>query len=211
MARLKVAPIVEGHGEVSAVPILLRRIWSELLGGEYIDVLTPIRQPRHRLATNKGATLDKAIALAVGKLNDPRLMDDPKLILILLDADDDLPCELGPKVLQLALSARSDHNISCVIANVEYETWFVAAAESLALYLSLADDESAPSNPESERRGKGWIKTHFIGTKYSEPVDQPKLTAHMDLSMCRQRCPSFDKLCRDLERMIGGGLHERAR
>jgi hypothetical protein len=203
VARLKVAPIVEGHGEVPAVPILSRRVWTELLGGEYIDVLKPIRQPRYRLATNKDATLDKAIALAVGKLSDPGLMDDPTLILILLDADEDLPCELGPKVLQLASSARSDHNISCVIANVEYETWFVAAADSLSQFLSLADGESAPADPEAEHCGKGWIKTRFRGTKYSKPVDQPKLTAHMDLSMCRLRCPSFDKRCRDLEGMIG--------
>ena len=129
-------------------------------------------------------------------------MDDPKLILILLDADDDLPCELGPKVLQLAYSARSDHNISCVIANVEYETWFVAAADSLSQFLSLKEGESAPTDPESDRCGKGWIKTRFQGIKYSKTVDQPKLTAHMDLSMCRRRCPSFDKLCRDLEGLI---------
>ena len=38
------------------------------------------------------------------------------------------------------------------------------------------------------------------GAKYSESIDQAKLTAHMDLSLCRTRAPSFDKLCRELER-----------
>ena len=34
MSGATVAPIVEGHGEVEAVPILLGRVWRELLGGE---------------------------------------------------------------------------------------------------------------------------------------------------------------------------------
>ena len=39
MSRLKVAAIVEGHGEVTALPILLRRIWYEIIQGEYIDIV----------------------------------------------------------------------------------------------------------------------------------------------------------------------------
>jgi predicted ATPase len=36
--------------------------------------------------------------------------------------------------------------------------------------------------------------------KYSETIDQPAMTADMDLSLCRRRSPSFDKLCRELEK-----------
>ena len=39
MSRLRVAPIVEGDGEVVCVPILPRRIWGEFLGGEYVEVV----------------------------------------------------------------------------------------------------------------------------------------------------------------------------
>ena len=38
MSRLCVAPIVEGHGDDRAIRILLQRIWSELLGGDYVEV-----------------------------------------------------------------------------------------------------------------------------------------------------------------------------
>lgn len=56
-----------------------------------------------------------------------------------------------------------------------------------------------PQDPESQRLGKGWIERRFKGVKYSERVDQPKMTAKLDLNMCRDNSPSFDKLCRELE------------
>ncbi len=70
MSRIRVIPIVEGHGEVQALPILLRRIWVELLGGQFIDVLTPIRGKRDRLIDPENADLCKAIQLANGKARD---------------------------------------------------------------------------------------------------------------------------------------------
>ncbi len=66
MNQLRVAPIVEGHGEFNAVRTLLQRIWTELLGGEFIDVLQPVRQPRSQLVKKDG--LLKAVGLAVNKL-----------------------------------------------------------------------------------------------------------------------------------------------
>ena len=102
MSRLRVAAIVEGHGEVASVPILLQRIWNELIQGEYLD---------------------------------------------------------------------------------------------------LDDDRELPEDPEADRSGKGWIEKRFKAVKYSETVDQPKLTAGLDLRLCRKRSPSFDELCRDLERL----------
>jgi hypothetical protein len=84
------------------------------------------------------------------------------------------------------------------VANVEYETWFVAAAESLGKYLQLRPAESVPDAPEDQRCGKKWVETRFRGPKYSETQDQPAMTAAMDFSQARSRSPSFDKLCREL-------------
>lgn len=124
MGRLRVAAIVEGYGEVAALPMLLERIWYELLNGTYIDVLRPpIRQPRNKLAQNKDDALSRAIELAASKLTHaPAGLNDPELILVLIDADNDCPGELAPRLLQIAQRARSDKRISVVIANVEYET-----------------------------------------------------------------------------------------
>jgi len=196
--RLRVVPIVEGHGEYHAVRKLLERIWYELLGGEYIDVLRPIREKRQRLVTDKDRALSRAVKLAARQLSDPSLPVEPGLILILIDTDRDLPCQLGSKLLEMTRNMRADMDIACVTATVEYETWFVAAAKSLSEFLDVTTSE-IPTDPEKQRCGKNWIQKRFRGFKYSETVDQPKLTARMDLAVCRSRSPSFDKLCRDLE------------
>ncbi len=199
MRQIKLAPIVEGDGEVPSVPILLRRICTEVIPHAVAHVLTPIRQPREKLLANKDDCLAKSIRLAVNKLHQLVVPDSAELILLLVDADKDCAANLAPAALQLARDQRSDMDIACVLAVVEYETWFAAGAESLLKYLLIDDPSGIPINPEQEGRGKGWIKRHFRGAKYSETVDQPKLTAAMDLHLCRARSPSFDKLCRELE------------
>jgi hypothetical protein len=194
--RLRIAPIVEGHGEQYAIRTLLTRVWTELLGGEFLDVLRPIRGKRHQLV--RPEDLERAIGLAALNLAE-RPSEDRALILLLLDADDDLPCSLAPSLLEAASACRADLDVACVIANVEYETWFVGAAASLTKYLETRGGRE-DIQPERLRLGKGWVRERFIGpARYSETLDQPRLTAEMDLRMCRAACPSFDKLCRVLE------------
>lgn len=196
MSRLRIIPIVEGHGEDGAIRILLQRIWTEVLKGEYADVLKPIRGSRFKLVQSR--ELERAVNLAALKL---RSVDssDPSMILILIDAEEDAPCILGPQLLKLAKDLRGDMDITCVLANVEYETWFVAAATSLIKYLRVTSESDLPADPEATRQGKAWIQKRFRGPKYSETVDQPSMTAAMDLTLCRSKSPSFDKLCRELE------------
>lgn len=200
MTRLCVAPIVEGHGEDASVPILLRRLCMELLAAQCPDVLRPIRIHRHKIVRKD--ELERAIQLALSKFQTTSSDDAVRLVLVLLDADEDAPCLLGPQLLQAARESRSDVDVACVVANVEYETWFVAAAESLSPdYLDLAGT-IVPAEPERARSAKAWIRRRFRGTRYSETQDQPKMTAKMNLGLCRRRSPSFDKLCRELERRL---------
>ena len=200
MSRLRVVPIVEGHGDYQAVRTLLYRIWTELLGGQHMDVLRPIRQPRSKLVQTDG--LHKAVDLAVSKLLHAGPPGDPQLVLLLIDAHEACPAQLGPQLLARAREHRKDADLSCVLAKTEYETWFVAAAESLHDYLELGPNDVVPEAPEDSGAGKAWIDRHFKGTKYSETVDQPAMTAKLDLAKCRRRSPSFDKLCRELEKRL---------
>ncbi len=213
MSRLRVAPIVEGHGEVIAVRTLLDRIWREIIGGEYTDVLQPIRRPRTKLVAidpecsntvrrrPNTDELGRAVGLAAAKLGAAREADDDthELILLLLDANSDCPKELAPLLAEVVANASRTQASTVVLANVEYETWFVAAAASLDEYLRLNDAERAIDDADAGRHGKGWIEKRFRGDKYSETVDQVRLTAKMDLNRCRKASPSFDKLCRELE------------
>jgi hypothetical protein len=66
----------------------------ELLGGEYVEVLKPVRTSKLKLI--QPAELARTVDLAVRILRTkPSITGDPELVLILLDADHDLPCLLG--------------------------------------------------------------------------------------------------------------------
>ena len=203
MSRLRVAPIVEGHGDVQAFPVLLRRMWAELLGGEYIEVLRPIREKREQLMKPEQSALCDMVQLAARNLLDPSRGPMPGLILVLVDAEDDLACQLGPALLKRAHECRSDIDIACVVANRCYETWFAAAADSLQHELDLTNDTELPVDPENQNLRKSWVEKRILRAKYSDRADQARLAAAMDLSQCRANSPSFDKLCRELE----GRLH----
>lgn len=198
MTDIVIVPIVEGHGEEASVRTLLQRIWFELLGGAHANILRPIRRPKSKLVQSH--ELSRAVELAALKLRSLET-NDPKLVLILVDADKDPPCQLGPGILAAGLATHSDLDIACVVANVEYETWFVACASSLAPFITCRESE-IPLDPEGSGAGKRWIASRFKGIKYSETVDQPRMTAMMDLFHCRERSPSFDKLCRELAKRV---------
>lgn len=199
-ARINIAVIVEGDGEELCIRTLLQRMWCELLGGEHANVLRPIRRHRDRLLKEDDPDLGNAVDLAVGKLAE----HGGGLVLILIDAERDCRPDrpkLGPALLGRVKLARSDVDVDCVFANVMYETWFVAAAESLVDYLHLPAD-GVPVDPEADGHGKTWIKRHTRNAKYSETADQPRWTAKMDLQLCRQRSKSFAKLCEKLGRRL---------
>jgi hypothetical protein len=193
---LHVGVIVEGHGEYQAVRRLLERVWYEILSGDYLDVLGPYRKHQGNLLEEAGlkATVDTAkIDLGLETADGPR-----KLVLILVDAEDRCPKTVAPQLVQWAREARSDADVACVMPCPMFETWFVAAAASLAgVRNGLPADVTTPENPEGNGHGKGWIKKR-LPRKYKETVDQPRFAAKMDLALCRRNSPSFDKLCREL-------------
>lgn len=200
--RAAVAVIVEGHGDNAAVRLLLQRIWHEVVGGEYLEVPQPIRRPRGSLLKSDRVDLDKAIKFAVAKLAEVENVDH-RFILLLIDAEDD--CEktgpLGPLLLERCQRVRADQDICCVIANRMYETWFVAAARSLLDLFDGTPHEPLPADPEAGGYGKAWIREQ-MGGRYRETVDQTRLTHRIDLTVCRRRSRSFDKLCRELARRV---------
>lgn len=200
MIHLVVAPIVEGQGDVAALPLLLRRIAAEFCGGIFIDVLKPIRQPASSLVMADDGCLGNAVELAAAKLSGNVHAPAKKLILILIDADGRCAAQFGPELKQRAREHASHLEIASVVAVDEFETWFVASAESLTSYLNVNPSE-IPESPEESRSKTKWIEDRFRGVRYNKPADQPKFCAVMDLNLCRSRAPSFDKLCREIERM----------
>lgn len=92
--------IVEGHGEVEAVPVLIRRIAAAVDPTLVLRIPHPIRIPRSRLV--KPGELERAVELAA------RQVGARGAVLVVLDADDDCPAQRAPELLGRAVQARPD-------------------------------------------------------------------------------------------------------
>ena len=138
--------------------------------------------------------LERAIELA------RRTRDSCDAILILLDADDDCPGKLGPDLLARATEVSHGVPVSVVLAKSEFEAWFLGSLESLRGVRGVADKAVSLDTPEDIRGAKEHLEHQMTGERtYVETDDQPALAAQFDLQSARQRCPSLDKLVRDVE------------
>lgn len=188
--KLTIATIVEGHGEVEAVPVLLRRIVQHLSPDCILDVPRPIRVKRNKIL--QSGELERAVALAAHRAK------QDGCVLVLLDANGDCPAEVASQILERAGATGRTQNVRAVLAKIEYEAWFLAAAESLAGTRGIDDAVAPPDDPESIRDAKGWLSAQMPpGQPYRETIHQAALSAILDLNSAR-RAPSFDKLWRDI-------------
>jgi Domain of unknown function (DUF4276) len=189
-----IASIVEGHGEVSALPKLLHRLAADFPMAELRTPKPPWRRPRGSLIAPNGIEREVESNSWVGPTGG---------ILVVLDADDDCPAQLAPELLSRARSARPDLRVSVVLANREYEAWLLAAAQSLAGRFGFQAGMKAPEDPDGIRDAKGWLTRHRPGGHpYKETVDQAALTSAFDMKQAREHSPSFDKFCRELGKLL---------
>lgn len=191
-----VASIVEGDGEVAALPVLLRRLGEWRTPQVISHILPPIRVRRDRFL-NRDEEFRRHLLLAAAKCG------DAGWILILLDADDDCPAEMGAKILKRARECVPHRRISVVLAKREFEAWFIAAASSLNGHRGFVYDVNTAMDAETRRDAKGWIKSHRAEGAYRETTDQPAFAARMDLAAALSGSRSFRKLCDEWDRQLG--------
>jgi hypothetical protein len=203
--RFYIVPIVEGHTEARCVERLLQKVWTELLAAPLpLQVLLPSRGNRDALIDLGKPDLTKKVEEAYAKLAQKLGRDSSGrgLLLLLLDAEGDPPCQLAPRLLNAAKAARNDADISCVLAKRMLENWIVAGASTLAGVNGLPDPLPARDKFE-ERSGAAWLDTQLRSQnkarKYKKTTDAELFVQAMDLQECRKNSVSFDKLCRDLE------------
>jgi hypothetical protein len=190
-----IAPIVEGHGEVYAVREIVTRIGLELLSGTWIDVAQPFRLDSGKM--RKPDELAKAIRIAAARVQ------GPGGVLVLRDGDDaDVDCPV-----QLAAMLRPGQNVvpvgvEIVVAYQEYESWFLAAADSLRAHPDVRDDAVAPANPEGRRGAKRELEKLMLES-YKETRHQPKFSALIDLKMASKNSRSFRRMVHAVETLAG--------
>lgn len=182
---MTIHPIVEGHGDVDAVPVLLRRLVDEAQTWD-VGVGRSIRRKRNQLVQK--TELQKAVRLAL-------LQPDCSAILILFDADDDCPADLAPTIRRWADAVAGGVPCEVVLAKREYEAWFLGAIESLRGLRGIRSDAAFHSEPETPRDAKGELERRMHAeSSYFERADQPALSARFAFSDAHRRCRSFRKL-----------------
>lgn len=168
---MKIQPIVEGHGEVEALPVLLRRLRD---AGEAFDLdfHKPVRATRPELTreTSLRQLIRRSLALR-----------ECSGLLVLFDGDDDCPKELAPRIQGWGQDEAGDTPCLVVIAHREYEAWL----------FSILEPSLWPEDPEAVRDAKS-----MVSREYSPTRDQARLTARFDLAATHRHCRSFRRMVR---------------
>jgi len=182
---MNIQPIVEGDGEVGAVPVLLRRL-RDAAGAYTLGVNAPIKRTRADLVRENGVR--KAVQLA-------RLQPDCAAIIIIFDSDDDCPKDIA---LPIQAWAQNESNpIPCfvVIPTREFEAWFLATIESLRGVRGILLDAKSHSDPESPRGAAEELRKRMApNRRYSKTADQPALTGRFDMAAAYRRSRSFRRM-----------------
>jgi hypothetical protein len=181
-----IATIVEGHGEVEAVPALLHRIAGTSDASGPLKVNQPIRVKAGSFL-NDQQYFCRHIELAAGKA-----AQEGGAVLILLDCDDGCPATIGPDLLARAQQVRNDVRIFVALAYREYESWFIAASASLSANRQIVPAINPPGNIDEIRDAKGWIGERF-GVAYDPVVHQLLFTRAIALEEARTSA-SFERL-----------------
>jgi hypothetical protein len=191
------ASVVEGHGEVEALPALVRRIAESVGFVDDLQINPPIRVKSGSFIHDQDY-FRKYVALAAGKAAARN-----GSLLILLDCDDDCPATLGPALLQRARSVRTNVDIFVALAYREFETWFVTAAPSLEGRRGLPPGLKSPHDAAQIRDAKGWLGER-MNTSYDPVIHQLEFARAFDLKLARAN-RSFDRLCRKIQSFLESG------
>lgn len=197
----RVVAIVEGDGEVEAIPVLLRNISNRVTPNEYPEILPPIRVRRDRFL-NIEEDFSRHLLLAHAKCK------SDGWILIVLDADDDCPKDLSARLLERAKTLLPLARISVVLANREYEAWFIASAQSLHGKRGFECLEQS-ADAETPRDAKGWMREHMQSGAYRPRTDQPAFSAALDVELAASNSRSFRKLVKEWQVQLARSEQDR--
>ncbi|OBB31056.1 hypothetical protein A5792_16845 [Mycolicibacterium peregrinum] len=178
--------IIEGAGDDSALPILLRRHLQD--AGDYRDVLgkgIPIKGVSNATKVNG---IEGYVAVAASR---PGCLG----ILVVLDTDDSAPEEFE-EALRDRLTGRVAQPVAVACAERDYEDWLYASAETLAL------DEIAYNEGARGATAIGEAVKSQTGRAYTKPIWQPRLTHRMDINLARSRNSSLDKMLIEFNELL---------
>ena len=197
----KIVPIVEGDGEVTAVPILLYRLLQEQNEFDF-QIATPKNAHGCGNLTKEGG-VERFVRYAW-------LEPDCAAVLILIDGDVgcDCPWEFARDLAGRVRMLNGPKPVAIVVANREYEAWFVASLPSIlgkqiGHSLTFPTDLTFQGNPEEMRGVKGWITRQLPrGKAYKETEHQAEMTRLIDFNMARNNSRSFRRVSTAMQQLL---------
>ena len=193
-----IQPIVEGHGEIEAFPVLLRRIANEF-GVNDCKILKPLLH--HRSDFNREDKVRKAVCLAQLKLAGYAKLRHG--IFILFDLDDDCLKNKADDLWAWTKFKGLLIPTFTAFAVMEYEAWFLAGLIPLRERLKIPEHVKPPTNPEEIRAAKEWIGNRMKDRRqYSPTTHQAPCSQYFSLADAYRACRSFRKLVSEFEKAL---------
>lgn len=183
----RLLPIVEGHGEIPAVPILIRNI----LAAQGIHDVQPLSAWRHGEYPSVTKNFDNLFLAAI---------KEKAPILWVMDFDSKdyaCPVQEAQCLLTRAAALRPGWPLKIAFLVREYETLFlIDEAATRKVFPDIPAKKLFPENPENIRGAKEWLSKArpSPGSAYKETVHQAKITAQLNLELLRARSPDFAHL-----------------
>lgn len=189
----KLVPIIEGDGEVTAVPILLRKILYRIQRFD-IQVSRPKNANGRGNLTKEGG-LERFITYAWKER-------DCGAIIVLMDAENECTVDIAKDFSKRINALGVLFPVVIVIAKRMYETWLLASIETIAGHLDLQPNIEPPPHPEEIPNPKRWLEDHFPpGRAYKETQDQDSMTDLLDIDLASST-RSFRRLLHAIEQAV---------
>lgn len=185
-----IVPIVEGDGEVDAVPNLVNRL---LQRNTCFDLFAARVINAHGCSNlTRPGGIERFVRLAL-------LQPQCEGVLVLLDADENCAYTLSRELANRIAAPQKP--VAIVAAKCEYEAWFLASLPTIA---GVPLDNRPGLNPgltypderiETRVGVKGWLDRNFpIGRIYKETLDQLPMTRLIDLDLALPKSRSLRRL-----------------
>lgn len=190
----RILPIVEGEGDMAAVPVLLRRILEH---HQHFDVQVLRPQRRGELVKVR-SNFERFFEAAL-------LEEAPILWVVDYDvAGCDCVVQDHQSLRHRAQQLRPDWPIEFAFMVQEFETMFLAdKTASRSVLTRIPDTQAFPTDPEDIRDAKGWLSEAMPkGFAYKPTIHQAKIAHALNLPSLRDKSPSFAHLERAVLRLV---------
>jgi len=186
--------IVEGDGDVRAVPVLIRKTLEK--NGIFDVKLLPIQRRGEYPSVKKHFD---AYFMAAIKEKSP--------ILWIMDFDAkgyDCPHTEASKILSRAQTLRPNWPLKIAFLVKEYETLFLHDEQATrTVFPDIPKQVEFPKNPKEIRGAKEWLSAQRpSGMAYKETVHQAKITAHLNLDLLLKHSADFAHIERAVLQLI---------